>query len=36
MAEMWSPEGLDLYLRRNLNDWEVYRLVEFFKRLESF
>ncbi|WMV55733.1 hypothetical protein MTR67_049118 [Solanum verrucosum] len=33
---MWSPQGWDLSLRRNLNDWEVCRLVEFFKRLESF
>uniref|UniRef100_M1BMF1 Reverse transcriptase zinc-binding domain-containing protein n=1 Tax=Solanum tuberosum TaxID=4113 RepID=M1BMF1_SOLTU len=36
VAEMWSPQGWDLSLRRNLNDWEVCRLVEFFKRLESF
>ncbi|WMV08412.1 hypothetical protein MTR67_001797 [Solanum verrucosum] len=36
VADMWSPQGWDLSLRRNLNNWEVCRLVEFFKRLESF
>ncbi|KAG5577622.1 hypothetical protein H5410_057756 [Solanum commersonii] len=35
-GEMWSPQGWDLSLKRNLNDREVCRLVEFFKRLESF
>ena len=35
VAEMWT-QGWDLIFRRNLNDWEIPRILELFKVLESF
>ena len=34
VAKMWSPQGWNI--RRNLNDWEIPRMIEVFKLLESF
>ncbi|WMV42191.1 hypothetical protein MTR67_035576 [Solanum verrucosum] len=36
VAEMWSPQGWNMIFRRNLNDWEIPRMIELFKLLESF
>ncbi|WMV24696.1 hypothetical protein MTR67_018081 [Solanum verrucosum] len=36
IADMWALQGWDLNFRRNLNDWEIPRLIEFFKILEAF
>lgn len=33
---MWSPQGWALVFRRSLNDWEVDRMMEFYKHLERF
>ena len=35
-AEMWSNQGWNLSFRRPLNDWEIQRLVEFYKVLWQF
>lgn len=35
-ADMWSPQVWDFIFRRSLNDWEIRRLVELFKTLETF
>ena len=36
VGEMWTQQGWDLIFRRNLNDWEIPRILELFKVLESF
>lgn len=36
IAEMWTQKGLDLVLRRNLNDWEIPTVTELYKFLENF
>ena len=36
VAEMWSNQGWNLSFRRPLNDWEIQRLVEFYKVLGQF
>ncbi|WMV32209.1 hypothetical protein MTR67_025594 [Solanum verrucosum] len=36
VAEMWSPQGWNMIFRRNLNDWEIPRMIELFTLLESF
>ena len=33
VAEMWSPQGWNMIFRRNLNDWEIPRMIELFKLL---
>ncbi|WMV20471.1 hypothetical protein MTR67_013856 [Solanum verrucosum] len=33
---MWSLQGWNMIFRRNLNDWEIPRMIELFKLLESF
>ena len=33
---MWALQGLDINFRRNLNHWEIPRLIEFFKIPEAF
>ena len=33
---MWAFQGWDLNFRRNLNDWEIPKVIEFFKILEAF
>uniref|UniRef100_A0A0V0ID10 Putative ovule protein n=1 Tax=Solanum chacoense TaxID=4108 RepID=A0A0V0ID10_SOLCH len=33
---MWAFQGWELNFRRNLNDWEIPRLIKFFKILEAF
>ena len=35
VAEMWTQQGWDLIFWRNLNDWEIPRILELFKVLES-
>ena len=32
---MWAFQGWDLNFRRNMNDWEIPILTEFFKILEA-
>ncbi|WMV56044.1 hypothetical protein MTR67_049429 [Solanum verrucosum] len=36
IAEIWSPQGWNLTFRRNLNDWEVDRIVELLLKLGEF
>uniref|UniRef100_M1AL70 Reverse transcriptase zinc-binding domain-containing protein n=1 Tax=Solanum tuberosum TaxID=4113 RepID=M1AL70_SOLTU len=36
VAEMWTQQGWDMRFRRGMNDWEIPRVVELFKQLESF
>lgn len=36
IAEMWSPQGWELILRRSLYDWEMNRMIELYQQLESF
>ena len=33
---MWAFQGWDVNFRRNLNDREIPRLIEFYKILEAF
>ncbi|WMV53856.1 hypothetical protein MTR67_047241 [Solanum verrucosum] len=33
VAEMWSNQGWHLNFRKPLNDWEIQRVVEFYKVL---
>ncbi|WMV13603.1 hypothetical protein MTR67_006988 [Solanum verrucosum] len=35
IAEMWSPQGWNMILRRNLNDWEIPRMIKLLKLPES-
>lgn len=32
IAEIWCPQGWDLILRRDLNDWEMNILIDLFKQ----
>ncbi|WMV21281.1 hypothetical protein MTR67_014666 [Solanum verrucosum] len=34
--EIWSSQGWNLSFRRYLNDWEIHRLVEFYKVVGQF
>ncbi|WMV24198.1 hypothetical protein MTR67_017583 [Solanum verrucosum] len=36
VAEMWTQQGWDMRFRRGMNVWEIPRVVELFKQLESF
>lgn len=36
VAEMWTHQRWDLVLGKLLNDWEIPRLIELYKYLESF
>ena len=36
ISEIWSPQGWNLTFRRNLNDWEVDRIVELLLKLGEF
>lgn len=36
IAEMWSPQGWELILIRDLNDWKINRMIEFYKQLDNF
>ena len=36
VEEMWSNQGWNLSFRRPLNDWEIQRLVDFYKVLGQF
>ncbi|KAG5593819.1 hypothetical protein H5410_035051 [Solanum commersonii] len=36
VAEMWTGQGWNLHLRRNLNDWEVERIGALYNTLASF
>lgn len=36
VPETWSLQGWNLNFRRLLNDWEVTRVIEFYKLLDGF
>nr|XP_016470546.1 PREDICTED: uncharacterized protein LOC107792821 [Nicotiana tabacum] len=36
VAEVWSMQGWNVTFRRFLNDWEVTRVIEFYKLLDGF
>ncbi|WMV59186.1 hypothetical protein MTR67_052571 [Solanum verrucosum] len=36
VAEVWSNQGWNLSFRRPFNDWEIQRVVEFYRTLEQF
>ena len=36
VAEMWTQQGWDLNLKRNLNDGKIPRILELFKFRENF
>ena len=36
VAEVWSNQGWNLRFRRPFNDWEIQRVVEFYRTLEQF
>lgn len=36
MADVWTPQGSNIYFRRSLNDWETYRVVGLLKEVEKF
>ncbi|XP_070006138.1 uncharacterized protein [Nicotiana sylvestris] len=36
VAEVWTNQGWTLTFRRLLNDWEINKLIEFYKNLERF
>ncbi|KAG5615406.1 hypothetical protein H5410_015230 [Solanum commersonii] len=33
---MWSHQGWELILGRDLNEWVMNRMIEFYKQLDSF
>ncbi|KAG5617981.1 hypothetical protein H5410_017805 [Solanum commersonii] len=36
VAKIWASQGWNLSFRRYLNDWEIHRLVEFYKVVGQF
>ncbi|KAK6796557.1 hypothetical protein RDI58_004258 [Solanum bulbocastanum] len=36
VAEVWSNQGWNLSFRRPFNDWEIQRVVEFYRTLKQF
>ena len=36
VGEMWTQQGWDLNLKRNLNDGKIPRILELFKFRENF
>lgn len=36
IAEMWTPNGWEISFRRQVNDWEITRVVEFFNTIGQF
>ena len=36
VAEMWTGQGWNLHLRRNLNDWEMGNIVAFYDTMGQF
>ncbi|KAG5615867.1 hypothetical protein H5410_015691 [Solanum commersonii] len=33
---MWSPQGWELIFRRDSNEWDMNRMIEFYKQLDNF
>ncbi|WMV47251.1 hypothetical protein MTR67_040636 [Solanum verrucosum] len=36
VAEMWSAQGWNVSFRRQMNDWEINRVADFFNTLNQF
>uniref|UniRef100_A0A0V0I3T7 Putative ovule protein n=1 Tax=Solanum chacoense TaxID=4108 RepID=A0A0V0I3T7_SOLCH len=36
VSDCWSPQGWNLNFRRHLNDWEVERVVDLLKEVDTF
>lgn len=36
VADMWTPQGRSIIFRRQINDWELRRVADFFSTLEQF
>lgn len=36
IAEMWTPEGWEVNFRRQINDWEITRVADFFSLIGQF
>lgn len=36
LAELWTPDGWDITFRRQVNDWEIQIVAEFFCTIDQF